>query len=239
MDSGLQVVQPAIHSGEFVVHTESRASSVSRPSTPAVRFAFVDGLRGLAALAIVVFHIWWYEPEPNFALESAHWVVDAAFLRVRGGVQVLLVISGFVIAYTLRKTWITPSEIFSFIGRRLIRLVPAYWVAIATVILVDAACRTLGGLSSPFEGKLSLVRVTAHLCIPAGRFWTRSTRCWHVDAVYRDAVLFRRCHWLGALPAIETRKFGQRSPTVTRRVIAGVRTRRIHLAISLAVARDE
>ncbi|WP_157605340.1 acyltransferase family protein [Schlesneria paludicola] len=130
---------------------------------PVARFAFVDGLRGFAALAIVVFHIWWYEPDPQPALESAHWVIDATFLRVRGGVQVLLVISGFVIAYTLRRTWVTPAEVFSFIGRRLIRLVPTYWVAIASVILVDAICRNALGLSSPFEGEVTVSRVSAHM----------------------------------------------------------------------------
>jgi len=132
-----------------------------------LRFVFVDGLRGLAALSIVVFHLWWYEPEPWPAVKSvhsaAHWMIDAAFLRTRGGVQVLLVISGFVIAFTLRKMWVTPHEAFTFIGRRLMRLVPSYWVAIGVVILVDIACRYLWELSSPFEGHLSLARVTAHM----------------------------------------------------------------------------
>lgn len=127
------------------------------------RFIFVDGLRGFAALCIVIFHIWWYEPEPYPALNDAHWIVDAAFLRVRGGVQILLVISGFVIAYTLRKTWVTPSEILTFVGRRIIRLVPAYWVAIGTVILVDAICRKILGTSPPFEGELSFSRIGAHM----------------------------------------------------------------------------
>jgi peptidoglycan/LPS O-acetylase OafA/YrhL len=127
------------------------------------RFVFVDGLRGLAALAIVVFHIWWYEPEPYPALESAHWIFDEAFLKIRAGVQILLVISGFVIAYTLRKTWVTPREVLSFVARRLVRLVPTYWVAIGFVILVDAACRELWDLSSPIDGDLSLLRISSHM----------------------------------------------------------------------------
>lgn len=124
---------------------------------------FVDGLRGLAALAIVVFHIWWYEPAPYPALESAHWIFDAAFLKIRVGVQVLLVISGFVIAYTLRATWVNFGEVTSFISRRLVRLVPTYWVAIAVVIFVDILCRNLLGLASPIDGDVSISRVTAHM----------------------------------------------------------------------------
>lgn len=142
---------------------QSQVAAPSPNPKPPARFAFVDGLRGIAALGIVIFHIWWYEPDPWPALESAHWIVDAAFLRVRGGVQILLVISGFVIAYTLRNTWVTPREAVNFIGRRVIRLVPAYWVAIATVILVDVICQRILGLDSPFTGELTVGRVAAHM----------------------------------------------------------------------------
>ena len=142
-----------------------RVTSPSNPAAsnkPPARFAFVDGLRGFAALAIVIFHIWWYEPEPFPALESAP-IMNDILLRIRGGVQILLVISGFVIAYTLRNLWVTPREIVSFVGRRLVRLVPAYWAAIAIVILADVACAKLWELPSPFEGRLSASRVFAHM----------------------------------------------------------------------------
>ena len=130
---------------------------------PAVRFAFVDGLRGFAALAIVVFHLWWYEPAPFPLWESVNWLTHTALLRTRGGVQVLLVISGFVIAYTLRMTWVTPREVFSFLARRVVRLVPAYWVAIGFALLVDLLCRTVFSLPSPCDASPSLPRVAAHL----------------------------------------------------------------------------
>ena len=127
------------------------------------RFVFVDGLRGLAALGIVIFHIWWYEPAPYPWLDSMHWIVDATFLRIRAGVQVLLVISGFVIAFTCRNTWVTPREFVSFVARRLIRLVPAYWFTLACVVLVNAICGAAGDFASPYAGDLTLARVTAHM----------------------------------------------------------------------------
>ena len=130
---------------------------------PLVRFAFVDALRGMAAMCILVFHLWWYEPHPQSALNSTHWTMDQAFLRLRGGVQILLVISGFVIAYTLRKTWFTRSEVISFIGRRLVRLVPAYWVTLLSVILIDEVCERLLHLESPVADPLSFVRIAAHM----------------------------------------------------------------------------
>lgn len=128
-----------------------------------VRFAFVDGLRGLAALSIVIFHAWWYEPEPRPLQESLHWLVELAILRTRGGVQVLLVISGFVIAYSLRNTWVTPREVLSFVGRRFVRLVPAYWVALGFVILVEFLCRVPLNLPPPFTGQPTVPRVLTHL----------------------------------------------------------------------------
>ncbi len=130
---------------------------------PAVRFAFVDGLRGLSALAIVLFHLWWYEPEPFPLWGSVNWLTHAALLRTRGGVQVLLVISGFVIAYTLRKTWVTPREVFSFLARRVVRLVPAYWVAIGFALFMDVLCRTVFDLPSPCDAHPTPSRVAAHL----------------------------------------------------------------------------
>lgn len=132
---------------------------------PSARFAFVDGLRGLAALCIVIFHIWWYEPPPYPALELIPGIIDladATLLRIRGGVQILLVVSGFVIAFTLRNLLATPRKIVSFVARRFVRLVPAYWFAIGFVILTNAACVRLWNLPPAFEEQLSVSRVLAH-----------------------------------------------------------------------------
>ena len=142
---------------------ETRPVVSAATAAPAGRFAFVDGLRGLAALAIVVFHLWWYEPEPYPLLRSVHDLLHTALLRTRCGVQVLLVVSGFVIAYTLRKTWVTPAEVLSFLARRIVRLVPAYWMAIGFALLVDVVCRNVFELPSLGDPRHSVSRVVAHL----------------------------------------------------------------------------
>lgn len=155
---------------QVIEHTHSRIPSETsefRPSLPAAkpaaRFAFVDGLRGMAALGIVIFHIWWYEPAPKSAIDSVHWTVDAAVMKTRGAVQILLVISGFVIAYTMRHIWFTRNEAVLFLARRVVRLVPAYWTAIAFVLLVDAFCRGPAEIPSPFDGAPTLQRTLAHM----------------------------------------------------------------------------
>ncbi len=143
-----------------------RAASSAPPRTdikPAVRFAFVDGLRGLAALCVVVFHTWLYEPSPRALLVDAHRLFDEAFWRLKFGVNLLLVVSGFVIAFTLRNTWVTPRECLSFVSRRIVRLVPAYWFAIGFAVLTGILCRDWLQLEPPVEGEVSLPRVLAHL----------------------------------------------------------------------------
>lgn len=136
---------------------------------PASRFVFLDGLRGLAALGIALYHIWRYEPalptEPPtypseaFVPEFVNWIL----LRSWVGVQFLLVISGFVIAYTLRETWVTPREVVSFVGRRIVRLWPPYAVTLLFVLVLHTACVAWLKLPPPFEERLTLTRVLAHL----------------------------------------------------------------------------
>ena len=143
--------------------------STSDPTKPPARFVFVDGLRGLAALGIALYHIWRYEPaltsDPlkyasnDFVPAAIDWVL----LRTWVGVQFLLVVSGFVIAFTLRNTWVTPREALSFVGRRIIRLWPPYAVTVLFVLLLHAACVAWWGFRSPFEEPLTFARVASHL----------------------------------------------------------------------------
>ena len=94
------------------MHTESKAS----------HFAFVDGLRGLAALAVVLYHV-------GFGGQRASLVGDhmPAFIRTpivqHGGlgVAVFFVLSGLVMAHTLRSARITPAYAGRFALRRLAR----------------------------------------------------------------------------------------------------------------------
>ncbi len=139
------------------------------PILPAARFVMIDGLRGLAALGICVYHIWRYEPAATITpltYASNGFVsgfVDWVLLRSWVGVQFLLVISGFVIAFTLRNTWVTPREVLSFVARRAVRLWPPYAVTILFVLLLHAACVIWWELPSPFEEPLTMARVLAHL----------------------------------------------------------------------------
>jgi len=100
-----------------------------------VRFRTVDGLRGVAAISVVVFHL-------NEAARVTYgdWVpplVDWIFRQGFLGVDVFFVLSGFVIAYSVRDAHLTGGFIGRFALRRALRLDPPYWTAITLEVLVQ------------------------------------------------------------------------------------------------------
>lgn len=93
------------------------------------RYSFIDGLRGLAAFAVVMFH----------ALRGNHVdFVPPEFAHIatlgEGGVAIFFVISGFVIMHSISKAPITLRFLAYFMLRRSIRLDPPYWAAILLAI---------------------------------------------------------------------------------------------------------
>jgi peptidoglycan/LPS O-acetylase OafA/YrhL len=104
------------------------------PPPPAGRVHSIDGLRGVAALVVVLYHLnsaisrtaegWLWAP--------IDWVARNGFL----GVDIFFVISGYVIALSVSKGAPTPSYFGRFIIRRSIRLDPPYWSAILLELLL-------------------------------------------------------------------------------------------------------
>lgn len=102
-------------------------------TTHSARLLQIDGLRGLAALAVVGFHFTTrfddvFKPAQRSALELpwGHY-----------GVNLFFIISGFVIFMTLDRT----RHATAFVVSRFSRLYPAYWVA---VMLTFTITHTLG-----------------------------------------------------------------------------------------------
>jgi peptidoglycan/LPS O-acetylase OafA/YrhL len=116
--------------------TSPARSSAGRPAAIGGRFHFVDGLRGLAALAVVLPH-----SSGLFAYPTAGWVLRTMVALVPYGgraVQVFFVISGFVIAYSLRDAARGSFALKTFVLRRAIRLDPPYWCAILAMLAAEA-----------------------------------------------------------------------------------------------------
>ena len=97
-----------------------------RAPTP-TRFAELDALRGLAALAVVLFHLTWRASQVLAGAQTIPWGLEWG----RFGVHLFFSISGFVIFMTLERT----SSAADFAVSRLARLFPAYWCAVLLTAL--------------------------------------------------------------------------------------------------------
>jgi peptidoglycan/LPS O-acetylase OafA/YrhL len=86
-----------------------------------VRVRSLDALRGIAASAVVLFHITTgFDQEQFFPGYESSWF---QFELGRYGVQLFFVISGFVILWSLRRV----EGLGQFAGGRFSRLYPPYW----------------------------------------------------------------------------------------------------------------
>src|SRR5258708_3347975 len=103
-------------------------SAATAPAAAKGRLAGFDGLRALAALAIVVLHV-----------TSATGAVQATgagryFARLDVGVTIFFVISGFLLYRPFVRSHLDHARgaiaLGSFWWRRALRIFPAYWVAL-------------------------------------------------------------------------------------------------------------
>lgn len=95
----------------------------------------LDGLRGLAALYVVLFHCWLYT-FPGYPNSSAPGWLDVLMFG-RLAVVFFLVLSGFSLALSpARHDW-RPGGVAEFLRRRAWRILPPYWAALAISLVVS------------------------------------------------------------------------------------------------------
>lgn len=101
------------------------------------RLAFADGLRGLAALWVVLFHL--SEGKHVEALKGvlprplSFMLFDAGHL----GVAIFFVLSGFVMTVTVQAVSVNFEYASKFILRRLVRLIPPYYASIFMCVILN------------------------------------------------------------------------------------------------------
>lgn len=146
------------------------------------RVETVHSLRGLAALAVALFHFAcgnkdFYVPPVMKAICADGWL----------GVEVFFVISGFILPYSLWRAGyqLSPSNFGRFVWKRVIRLEPPYFATIALILLLGyLSARTPGYHGVPFH--LNPVQIALHVgylnafaglpwLSPA--FWTLAIEC--------------------------------------------------------------
>ena len=133
------------------------------------RSASLDGLRGLAALSIFVFHGWLYTmPAPDATDRSS--IGDYAAHELRLGLVAFFVLSGFLLC----RPWFAaalearrPPNVRRYMRARAARILPAYYAALAGSVVLLWGLRGTPGLRLPPSGDLPLFVVFGQNFSPA------------------------------------------------------------------------
>jgi peptidoglycan/LPS O-acetylase OafA/YrhL len=100
------------------------------------RFAFADGLRGLAAFWVVLYHLYHGHHIDVLASYVGEILSNLFFIHGNLGVPVFFVLSGFVMAVTTTKKTFNLTTSLRFLVRRFLRLSPPYYLSIIVSLLV-------------------------------------------------------------------------------------------------------
>jgi peptidoglycan/LPS O-acetylase OafA/YrhL len=133
----------------------------------------LDGIRGLAVLLVLVFHIFQAEPAPQQTL------LRIGYLSTRfgqTGVELFFVLSGFLITGILLDSKNSGRYFTNFYGRRALRIFPLYYGVLIVILLIVPRF-----VDYPVSAgtRISLWTFTSNLALATGRggstlfhFWT-------------------------------------------------------------------
>jgi peptidoglycan/LPS O-acetylase OafA/YrhL len=128
----------------------SMTTSAAKPSDTAAqrRIPELDGLRGTAILSVVVWHYFYFSPDPSHRstdlLHNLYIYFERCIAIGWSGVDLFFVLSGFLIGGILLNVRDSSSYFRTFYIRRFFRIVPIYYVWIILFILL-AACSSHAG----------------------------------------------------------------------------------------------
>lgn len=136
---------------------------------PGSRLVALDALRGIAAIAVVWLHIYYFSRLPEL-LALPSWL-DFALKQGGLGVQVFFVLSGIVITLSVRGNRITRSYVAYFALRRSLRLDPPYWATLLLASLVLVAVGDPPGIGRFVAHVFYLQNIFQYRNI-VSQFWT-------------------------------------------------------------------
>ncbi len=153
----------------------SSSSTAPSGSDLATRYEALDGVRGYAALTVIVYHCFlaldpqiWHKFDKVSILEVATFndFLSKLFLNIFNGdaaVIVFFILSGFVLGRSLERDFVRfspQSAITAFIVRRVLRLYPAFFVALIGTIAILASAFWVFSIpfSSFYFSSINLIR---------------------------------------------------------------------------------
>ncbi|CAI8739008.1 exopolysaccharide production protein ExoZ [Pseudomonas sp. IT-P12] len=184
------------------------------------RLALVDALRCFAAFWVVLFHLSEGSHIPTLLATIPSWLKYAVFDAGHLGVPVFFVLSGIVMATTTSRVTMNNVNAAHFVARRLIRLAPPYYAAIALGVAVIATKRLFGQPAIEMPGVTdilahlvflqdilgikNIITVFWTLCIEVQFYIAFALLLWLADQAAGSEVFKSRNHfiWASALLAL-------------------------------------
>lgn len=134
------------------------------------RIRYIDGLRAVAVLLVVAHHVMLHSPGLSVPVPFAS--VAHAMLEGAHGVDLFFVLSGFCLSYPLLRRLhgdgAARFDVIRYFAKRIVRIVPPYYAAIALLLLLPASRE---GLSAGDLLK-QLVFLDWKTTFLNGSFWT-------------------------------------------------------------------
>ena len=135
----------------------------------------LESLRGLAALAVVIYHIW-----PQFSASSPTGWIDAILCRMIasvangiGAVVIFFVLSGFVLARSLDRD---PSA-YRFLRNRVFRLLPAAITVVALLVFLHWKFGFFVGYETAFDPINVILNMLLVRSDINGPMWSLTIEC--------------------------------------------------------------
>jgi len=127
------------------------------------RAAGLDGLRALAALSVVCFHVWLYRfPDPTRIRRAG--LFDDVMSDLRLGLILFFVLSGYLLYRAFARAALRggePVDLGRYARRRAARILPAYYVAMLGTFALLWGARGTPGVRLPDGADLALFAVFA------------------------------------------------------------------------------
>ncbi len=128
----------------------------------------LHGLRGLAACAVVLFHWQHYFPMLARKLEFVNFAGITLNLSIPIhfgwlGVPLFFVLSGYLLGSQLANRDLSAKFVIGFWKRRFLRIYPAAWVQLITLIAIN---EVLPGIISPFSSAELLRNILLYVNLP-------------------------------------------------------------------------
>ncbi len=174
-------------------------ADATSPERERIYLPFLDGMRALAALFVVLHHLWQYAVLSGQIPPS--WFQALSVLKYGTyGVAVFLVISGYCLMLPIARQPVArlPRGFGPFARRRAVRLLPAYFlVLIASILLIVAVPSLRSASGTPWDitlPNLTLGSVTSHVFlvhnwVEAWR-WSINPPLWSIALELQIYVVF-------------------------------------------------